>query len=330
MPVDPGDRPPMRGSEGVPWRGLLLLLALATLWGASYTLIRIGVTTIPPLTLMALRTAIAGAILWGCAIAQNQALPRAPRLWAQFFVQAAFNSVLPFTMVAWAEQRVPAGVAVILNSMTPIFTVVLTWVITRHERITTRRLVGVALGLAGVILAIGRSALDGWNGDLVPQLAVLVASVCYAIAAIYGHGFRELSPLLPAAGSMTCGAVLLIPASLVFDAPWSLHVSTASLLALLALAVFSTALAFVLYFRLIQTLGSLGTTSQAFLRVPIGVAIGVIFLHESLAVTAWLGLLAVMAGVAMLNLAGPRRPSHSRPTARVTRRVRDRPDGKKE
>jgi drug/metabolite transporter (DMT)-like permease len=153
---------------------------------------------------------------------------------------------------------------------------------------------------------MGRSALDGWDGDLLPKVAVLAASVCYAGGAIYGHGFRELSPLIPAAGSMTCGAVLLIPASLVFDAPWSLQVSTASLLALLALAVFSTALAFVLYFRLIQLLGSLGTTSQAFLRVPIGVAIGVIFLHESLAATAWVGLVAVMAGVAIMNLARSR------------------------
>ena len=97
--------------------------------------------------------------------------------------------------------------------------------------------------------------------------------------------------------------MVLIPASLVFDAPWSLHVSTASLLALLALAAFSTALAFVLYFRLIQLLGSLGTTSQSFLRVPIGVAIGVILLHESLATTAWIGLVAIMAGVALMNLA---------------------------
>lgn len=285
------------------WRGLLLLLALATLWGGSYTLIRVGVTTIPPLTLMAARTTIAGVILWGCVIAQKQPLPRSPRLWGQFFVQAAFNSVMPFTMIAWAEQRVPAGITAILNAMTPIFTVVLTWFITRHERITLGRLVGVALGLTGVALAIGSSALDGWSGDLVPKLAILAASVCYAGAAIYGHGFRGLSPLLPAAGSMTCGAVVLIPASLVFDAPWSLHASTASLQALLALAVFSTALAFVLYFRLIQMLGSLGTTSQAFLRVPIGVAIGAIFLHESLAATAWIGLLAVTAGVAMMNLA---------------------------
>lgn len=292
----------MRGAERLSWRGALLLLALATLWGGSYTLIRVGVTTIPPLTLMAARTVIAGAILWGCVVAQGLAVPRNPRLWAQFCLQAAFNSVMPYTMIAWAERRVPAGIAVILNAMAPIFTVVLTWLITRHERITPGQLLGVALGLAGVGLAIGSSALDGWHGDLVPKLAILAASVCYAGAAIYGHGFRELSPLLPAAGSMTCGAVILIPASLVFDAPWSLHVSTASLLALLALAAFSTALAFVLYFRLIQLLGSLGATSQSFLRVPIGVAIGVILLHESLAATAWIGLVAIMAGVALMNL----------------------------
>ncbi|XYI03768.1 DMT family transporter [Sorangium sp. So ce1128] len=292
----------MSSTERTRRRSLPLLLVLATLWGGSYTLIRVGVATIPPITLIAARTAIAGAILWGCALAQGLSVPRAPGLWRQFCVQAVLNSVVPFTLIAWAERRVPAGVAAILNSMSPIFAMLLTWLSARHERVTARKLSGVVCGLAGVALVVGRSALDGWGGDVLPELSILVASGCYAMAAIYGRTFRGLSPLLPAAGSMACGAAMLVPASLLLDEPWRLHVSSASLSALLALAVFSTALAYVIYFRLMQTLGSIGTTSQAFLRVPIGVGLGALFLDESLPATAWLGLVAVVAGVAMMTL----------------------------
>lgn len=291
-----------RSAERGRWRSLPLLLALSTLWGGSYALIRVGVATIPPITLIAARTAIAGAILWGCALAQGLSVPRAPGLWRQFCAQAVLNSVVPFTLIAWAETRVPASVAAILNAMSPVFATLMTWLCVRHEPVTGRKLLGVVCGLSGVALVVGRSALGGWGGDLLPELAILAASGCYAMAAIYGRNFQGLSPLLPAAGSMACGAAMLIPASLLFDAPWRLRVSSASLSALLVLAVFSTALAYVIYFRLVQTLGSIGTTSQAFLRVPIGVALGALLLDESLPGTAWLGLIAVVAGVAMMTL----------------------------
>lgn len=108
--------------------------------------------------------------------------------------------------------------------------------------------------------------------------------------------------MMPAAGSLICGAVILIPASLIVDRPWILAPNIESVLALLALSVFSTALAFVIYFRLVQTLGSVGTTAQAYLRVPIGVAIGVLFLGETLSSTAWVGLACVVAGVIAMTL----------------------------
>ena len=121
-------------------------------------------------------------------------------------------------------------------------------------------------------MIVGSSALSGLGDQLVPQLAIIAATVCYAGAAIYGRSFREQSPVVPAAGSLFMGAALLIPASLIVDRPWTLQPSVASLAALLALAVFSTALAFVIYFRLLRTIGSVATTAQAYLRVPIGVA----------------------------------------------------------
>lgn len=283
---------------------LALLAILATLWGASYTFIRVGVETIPPVTFIAARTLIAGGLLLAIIKLRGLALPRDPAIWKRFLIQACINSVIPFTLIAWAELTVNAGLATILNSTTPIFAFLLTVLITRHEAVTTRKVFGVAAGVVGISLIIGLEAFNGIGKELVAQLAIVAATISYAAAAIFGKGFKNLDPMMPAAGSMLCGAVILIPVSLVVDRPWTLAPSAHSLLALLGLAVFSTALAFVIYFRLINTLGTVGTTSQAYLRVPIGVGIGVLFLGESLASTAWIGLVCVIAGVAAMTLPG--------------------------
>ncbi|MGH6860669.1 MAG: DMT family transporter [Phyllobacterium sp.] len=282
-------------------REIALLAVLATLWGVSYTFIRIGVTTIPPITFIAARTLIAGALLLAILKMRGLSLPRDADVWKRFFVQACINSVVPFTLIAWAEMTVNAGLATILNSTTPIFTFLLTVTITRHEAVTRRKLFGVVAGMAGISLIIGLEALQGVGKELIAQLAIVAATISYAAAAIFGRGFKGLDPMMPAAGSMLCGAALLIPLSLVIDGPWTIAPSAHSILALLGLSVFSTALAFVIYFRLIHTLGSVGTTAQAYLRVPIGVGIGVVFLGESLASTAWLGLICVIAGVAAMT-----------------------------
>lgn len=285
---------------------LALLLALATLWGASYTFIKIGVGTIPPVTLIAARTLMAGGVLLFVIRSRGLSLPKDAATWRRFLFQACLNSVIPFTLIAWAERTVDAGLATILNSTSPIFAFLLTAVITRHEAVTARKLLGVVAGIAGICLIIGMQAFDGLGQELWAQLAIVAATVCYAGAAIFGRGFKGLDPIMPAAGSLICGAAILIPISLVVDRPWTLAPSPESVFALLGLSVFSTALAFVIYFRLVQTLGSVGTTAQAYLRVPIGVAIGVVFLGESLTSTAWAGLICVIVGVAAMTI--PARP----------------------
>ena len=145
-------------------------------------------------------------------------------------------------------------------------------------------------------------ALGGFGHEMGAQLAIVAATLCYAGAAIFSKSFRGLDPMIPAAGSLVSGAMVLVPASLIVDRPWTLAPSATSVLALLALSVFSTALAFVIYFRLVQTLGSVGTTAQAYLRVPIGVAIGVLFLGETLSSTAWAGLACVVVGVVAMTM----------------------------
>jgi drug/metabolite transporter (DMT)-like permease len=291
-----GAREPAVGLE------LLLLLVLATLWGGSYTFIKLGVATIAPVSLIAARTLIAGLLLLLIMAWRGARLPRDAATWRRFLFQACLNSVLPWTLIAWAERSVDAGLATILNSTSPIFTFFLTLAVAGQDAPTYRKLFGVVAGMAGICLIIGVQALHGLGEQLVAQIAIVVATICYAGGAVFSRGFKGLDPIAPAAGSLLCGAAILLPISMAVDRPWTTTPSTTSVLALLGLALFSTAIAFVIYFRLIQTLGSVGTTAQAYLRVPIGVALGVWLLGERLSSTAWVGVACVVLGVAAMTI----------------------------
>lgn len=289
---------------------LALLVLLATLWGAAYTLVKIGVETIPPLTLISARTLIAGGILLAIMRLRGITMPRDPAVWKRFMIQACLNSVIPFTLIAYAERHVGAGLATILGSNAPIFAFLLALLFVRHERPTLRQSFGVAAGLAGICLVVGVDALNGLGQDVIAQLALVLSAVLFGAAALFGRNFNGLDPMVPAAGSMICGAIILTPLGLIVDQPWTLTPSAASVTALIALAVFSTALAFVIYFRLIQTLGSVGTTAQAYLRVPLGVGLGVVFLGETLSPTVWIGLVCVVVGIAAMTIPSRTAPPH--------------------
>ena len=279
-----------------------LLLVLATLWSVSYSFMKLAVATIPPVTLIEARTLIAAVLLLALMRLRGAALPTDGATWRRFLVQACLNSVIPFTLIAWGQQSVDASLAVILNSTSPIFAFLMTLLIARSEPVTGRKLFGVVAGLVGICLIMGFQALSGVGEALLAQGAIVLATVCYAGAAIFGRSFKDLDPMAPATGSLVCGALVLAPLSLAIDRPWTLAPSTESIAALLGLSVFSTAVALVLYFRLVRTLGSIGTTAQSYLRVPIGVAIATLGLGESLSSTAWLGFACVIAGVLAMTL----------------------------
>jgi drug/metabolite transporter (DMT)-like permease len=284
-----------------------LLLLLSTLWGASFSFLKLTVDTIPPLTAIAWRTAIAGVLLWLIMRWQGLRLPTDRQSWVSFGIVSAVNTVLPFMLIAWGLQYIDAGLGVILNSTTPIFAFLITWAITRQEAITPRKLFGLFAGITGIVLIVGMSALSGLGQQLLPQLAIMLSSVSYATSAIYGRGFREMSPLAPACGSLLLGAAVLAPMAIVVERPWTVSPSMTSVVSLIVLAVFCTALGNVLYFRLLGTLGSLGTTAQSYLRVPIGVLAGILLVGETLTTTAGMGLVCVVAGVMAMTWPAERR-----------------------
>jgi drug/metabolite transporter (DMT)-like permease len=199
-----------------------LLAVLATCWGASYTFIKIGVQTLPPVTLIAARTLVAGLLLLAVLRMRGVKLPTAPAMWGRFALQACLNSVLPFTLIAWAERSVDAGLATILNSTSPIFIFLLGLGMGGADRPTLRRLFGVGAGLAGICLIVGFEALHGLGHSLLAQIGLVAAAVCYGCAAMFGRVFKGLDPMVPAAGSLLSGAAMLLPASIAIDRPWTL------------------------------------------------------------------------------------------------------------
>jgi len=237
-------------------------------------------------------------------VRQGRMLPSSPLVWRNFAIQAAMNGILPFSLIAWGEQRVDSGLAGVLNSTTPIFVFLITWAWTRHEPASLRQLAGTLVGLAGIVAIVGPGVLAaGLDGDGLAELAIVAATICYAVAAIFGRNFAGLPPIMPAAGSTAVSALVMLPAALAIERPWTLPVpSFTSVLALLALGLISTAGAFVVYFRLLGSLGSVGTASVAYLRAAAAVAIGILVLGELPAWREGLGLVLVLAGVAAMTL----------------------------
>lgn len=284
-------------------KSFALVLLLALLWGASFPLIKVAVQTIPPLTVTAVRALLGGLLLLAALGPAG-----AKALWVTgtrstlFVSQSLFNCVFPWILVAWASRSIDSGLATILNSLSPIFIFLLTWAITRHEPATPRKFAGVALGLAGVVAIIGVNALSGVGTHTLAELACVAGSFCYAVAAILGRRFDKVPPLVPAAGSALMAAVFMVPIALAVDRPWELQPSFASMASVAALAVFSTGFAFVVYFRLLSTVGSIATSSQAYLRILIGVGLGIAFLGERLSTGVMIGLPLVVAGVVAMTM----------------------------
>ena len=280
---------------------LALLGLLALFWGSSYLFIKVALETIPPLTLIAARVSIAAALLYAVARFQGHRLPADTNTWRQFFVQCIFLCLGGWAVLAWGQQFIDSGLAGILNSTSPIFVFLITFLWTRHEAVSGIRLAGALLGIVGVTLIIGVDALSGLGAQVAGQLAVLSSAALYGASAIYGKRFSHLPSTVTAAGTMFCASAVLIPLSLAIEKPWALAPSLISLSAALALAVISSCLALLLYFRLIKTLGSMGTASQAYLRVGVSVVLGMIVLGEQIGWSVGLGLIAVLAGVIAIN-----------------------------
>lgn len=287
-----------------------LLGLLALLWGSSYLFIKVAVEEIPPLTLIAIRVSIAALFLLTVLGMRGERLPSDSATWRHLLVQAIFNAIAAWTLLAWGQQHVDAGLASVLNSTSPIFVLLLMISIGGQDAVSPSKLIGAIIGIAGVCLIVGLDALEGLGMEVAAQLACLLGAALYGCAALYGKRFGHISPTVTAAGTMIWASIVLVPLALVIETPWDLDPSVAAIAAALVLSVCCTGVALLLYFRLVRTLGSLGVASQAYLRAGVGVILGLVLLGEQITPIVATGLAAAIFGVALINW--PDRKSHAR------------------
>jgi drug/metabolite transporter (DMT)-like permease len=296
----PPDAPQIRRG----WRDYALLLALACCWSSTYPLTKIGLGSIPPVTFISARSLIAAAFLLAILRARGVRIPTDAKAWKLFAQQQTINSIFPFLLITWAQQYVPASSTVVLASTTPIFAFLITWGITRHEPATLLKLAGAVVGLAGTAVIVGLDALSTLDANILAEIVILLATISFACATIFGMRLTDYDPMVVAAGSLLFGGMLLLPVALIVDHPWNLHPTPQALIATVAMGIFSSAFGLMLFYMCLTRLGTLTTNAQGYLRIPIGVGLSVLLLGESVPPNLALGLVLVMAGVAAMTISG--------------------------
>jgi drug/metabolite transporter (DMT)-like permease len=281
-----------------------ILLVLSVIWGGSFFFVEIALDTVAPLTLVLIRVALAAALLWAFLLVRGERLAMPRGAASAFLVLALLNNVIPFTMFVWAQESITGGLASILNATTPIWGVIVAHLCTADEKATPAKVAGVLLGFAGVALMIGPDFLGQIGTGVLAQLACLVATLCYALAGVWARRFRRMGvpPIAVATGQLTASALVMLPFVLVFEPPWRMAApSLQAWLALAALALFCTSLAYILYFRLISSAGATNSLLVTFLIPITAILLGALILDERLEPRHFAGMALIGAGLAAID-----------------------------
>jgi drug/metabolite transporter (DMT)-like permease len=279
------------------------LLSLSILWGGSFFFAKVAIAELPPLTVVFARVSLAALALNLLLGRKSPLIAGAP--WAAFLAMGALNNALPFALIFWGQTHIASGLAAILNATTPLFTIVVAHVLTRDEKVTPVKIVALLLGLAGVVLLVGPDFLSTADTGVWGQIACLGAALSYAFAGVYGRRFQVMgiAPMQAAAGQVTASTLLILPVMLLVDRPWLLPAMPgASIwLALAGLALLSTALAYVLYFRILAASGATNLLLVTFLIPVTAIALGAIVLGERLQARHFLGMVLIGFGLVAMD-----------------------------
>jgi drug/metabolite transporter (DMT)-like permease len=281
----------------------IALFFLSLLWGGSFFFYKILVAQLPPFTVVLGRVGIAALALHLILVLRRDPMRMSLSVWGQFLVLGLINNVVPFSLIAFGEIRIASGLAAILNATTPIFTVLAAQLLTPDEKLTPAKLVGVLFGFLGVVVLVGPEALAGFGGNaLLGDGACLLAALVYGFGAIYGRRFRAIPPLKVATGQVSAATLILIPLVLVVDRPWTLpEPSWQTWAALLALALLSTSLAYLLYFRILAVAGATNLVLVTFLLPGSALVLGTLFLGDAITGRALVGLFLIGLGLAAID-----------------------------
>ncbi len=260
-----------------------LLIILSILWGGSFFFAEVALEEMQPFTLVLGRVSIAAVVLNLIVLITGNRMPSSPKMWAAFLTMGLLNNLIPFSLIFWGQTQISGSLAAILNATTPVWTVILAHFLTTDEKLTPNRFGGVIFGLLGVTIMIGPDALTRLGINVLAQLAVLGAAISYAFAGIFGKRFQGTPAIVTATGQITGTTLMMIPIALLVDKPWQLSFPGAKAWgALMGLALLSTSLAYIIYFRLLSTAGATNLLLVTFLIPVSAIVLGMIILGEQL------------------------------------------------
>jgi drug/metabolite transporter (DMT)-like permease len=279
-----------------------MLVTLSVLWGGSFFFAEIALESLPPLTIVTLRVGLAAITLWLVVLALKLPIPNSPPIWIAFLTMGLLNNVLPFSLIVWGQSQISSGLAAILNATAPLFGVIVAGILLRDESATPLKITGVVIGFAGVIVMMDLSSIA--TSSLLAQLAILAAALSYACASVYGRRFKAtgLNPILVAAGQVTGSTLLLLPIALWVDGnDHYANVPTQVWAAIISLAVFSTAAAYILYFKLLASAGATNILLVTLLVPVSAILLGWLFLEESLQTPHIIGMAMIALGLSAID-----------------------------
>ena len=278
------------------------MLLLAAIWGASFVSIRVALDEVGPLTVVAHRVGWAAVVLWSAVLMMRLRVPRRPKVWGAFLGMGLLNNVIPFGLMAWGQLYIESGLTSILNAATAIFGVVAAAIFFADERITPRKALGVAIGFAGVVTAIGLENLRSFDLRSLAQFAVIGGTVSYALASVWARKtLSGQSPQVAAAGMVSMSALVMVPVAWIVEGPMTLNLAPRTLTAIAYYAIPGTALAYLLYYRILGMAGSGNLMLVTLMIAPFGILLGALILDEALRPAAYGGFALLGTGLLILD-----------------------------
>jgi drug/metabolite transporter (DMT)-like permease len=286
-----------------PIKRLFLMILLTMMWGPSFLFIKLAIQDLPPMTVVLLRVSIAAAILMAILIYTGASLPREVSFWKRMGVMALFSSVLPFCLFCYAEQTIDSALASVLNGTAPMFTAVLAQLFVASDTMNRQKATGVAMSCAGLVLLFSPRLLQGIDGTALGMVAALTASISYAISHVYGKLYVSgLKPYVGPTSQLLASALMLAPIAIYHDQVWTLQMpSLTAMGGVLGLAIFGSACAFILYYKLLAESGPTALSTVACFFPVVGMVLGYVFLDEELTTTGLAASAMILSGVVLVN-----------------------------
>lgn len=281
-----------------------LLIGLSIIWGGSYLFMKVAVASVPVLTIVFARVALGAFALALVILVIRTHFPKGVGVWRAFLGMGIINNVIPMSLIVYGTSKIDAGLASIINAMTPLFAIIIAHFATTDERFIANRLIGVALGVCGVIVLIGPSFLFNTEINLWGELACLAATLSYASASIFGRRFArmKLQPIQIAFGQTASASLVLLPISFIIDKPWTLVMPTEeAILSIAALGILCTAIGYLMYFRVLNNSGAVAVALVTLLIPPSALVLGIFVLGETLSLTDLVGMGLIGIGLVIVN-----------------------------